>query len=363
MKILITHASAGGGHTKAAEAINEYLTTHRKDCQVTLVDITDYAGSLLQFSYHWGYTFLINNTPSLWGVGFWLTYCTYLRFLSRPIAEFFNALNTRKLARFFISENPDYIVSTHFLPSEIAAKLKRSKKITSTVITVITDYAVHPFWITDGTDQYIVASEYTKKIAIQEGIPAERIKICGIPVSQKFSGVLERKTIAEKLTINPDMFTVLISTGSFGIGPAEALIKELSNQIQIIMVCANNKELYDRLKSKNYPNCFVYGFVSNMHELMAVSDVIVAKPGGMTVSEALAMRLYPIFFTAIPGQENENVRFLASHGIGIMTSNVLRIKEIILGFKTDPGSLAHLKSKIDAIKKPRAAGEIADALC
>lgn len=363
MKILVTHASAGGGHTKAAEAIYDYLILHRKECDVKILDILDHSSRFFKFSYRWGYTFLINHVPFLWGVGFWLTHCIFLRFITRPVASFFNSLDTRNLARFFIQENPDYIVSTHFLSSEIAASLKRSKKITSKVITIITDYAIHPFWISQGTDLYIVGSDYTKRIAIEKGIPEERIKVCGIPISEKFLSQFDRKDIAQKLGVSPDMFTVLISTGSFGIGPAEALIKELSDQIQIIMVCANNKKLYEYLKAKQYPNCCVYGFVSNMPELMAVSDVIVAKPGGMTVSESLAMRLYPIFFVAIPGQENENVRFLQSNGIGMLTNNVQRIKSTILGFKTNPQTLSELKTKIDSIKKPGAVGEIADALC
>ncbi len=328
-----------------------------------LVDILDHCSNFFKLSYRWGYTFLINRAPILWSLGFWLTYAPWLRFCTRPIATFCNSIDTRNLARYFTQEDPDYIISTHFLASEVAAHLKRSQKIRATVITVITDYAVHPFWITRGTDRYIVASEYTKKIAVHEGIPEDRITVCGIPVSPKFSEQLNRRQIAEKLGVKPEMFTVLISTGSFGIGPAEKLIQELCDQIQVIMVCAHNTKLYDYLTAKQYPNCVVYGFVSNMHELMAVSDVIVAKPGGMTVSESLIMRLYPIFFVAIPGQEQENVRFLNSHGIGILTKDIIRIKHMIIELKTNPTILSSLKAKIDLIRKPNAAGEITDALC
>jgi processive 1,2-diacylglycerol beta-glucosyltransferase len=40
-----------------------------------------------------------------------------------------------------------------------------------------------------------------------------------------------------------------------------------------------------------------------MHELMAVSDLIITKPGGLTTSEVLAMGKPLMIVNPIPGQE------------------------------------------------------------
>ena len=50
---------------------------------------------------------------------------------------------------------------------------------------------------------------------------------------------------------------------------------------------------------------------------MKVSYLIVTKPGGLTVSEALACNLPLAVFDAIPGQEEENADFLLSHDMAV----------------------------------------------
>jgi processive 1,2-diacylglycerol beta-glucosyltransferase len=90
-----------------------------------------------------------------------------------------------------------------------------------------------------------------------------------------------------------------------------------------------------------------------MEELMGASDIIVTKPGGLTIAELLALRIPPVFITAIPGQESQNIRFLASIGIGFDARKlrVQRIREIILKLKEDPGELKRQREKIGNFKK------------
>lgn len=50
---------------------------------------------------------------------------------------------------------------------------------------------------------------------------------------------------------------------------------------------------------------------------MHASDLIITKPGGLTVSEALACNLPLAVFDAIPGQEEDNANFLQTHDMGV----------------------------------------------
>jgi len=363
MKIIITHASAGAGHKRCAEAIYECIKKRCPSADIQLIDVLSKSSSFFKITYIWGYSFLVRYLVWLWGFFFWITEVKFLRPLSKKIAYFANSISTVNFKKFLVSENADYVISTHFLPSEVTASLKRKNKIKSKLMTVITDFGVHPFWLNAETDQYVVASELTKKELVKKGVGERRVEVFGIPIDQKFSQNFDKKALCQKLNLNSNSFTVLIMTGSFGVGPLEEIAELLCKDVQVLVVCAANKKLYSRLKNKRLPNVAVFGYIDNTEELMAVSDCLITKPGGLSIAEALNMELVPIFISAIPGQEEENTRVLGEYGIGLKPKTVTDIKNIILNFKNDPNELSRIKGLIRNVKKPCAEKEICNAVC
>lgn len=363
MKVFVVYASAGAGHFKAAEAIYSYLRQNYKNIELKLTDVLQKSNILFRSIYTYGYALIVNYLRPLWAIGFWLTYTKFLRLPIKGGRFIINRINTENFAKFLVQENPDFIISTHFLSSEVSSYLKRTQKINSKIITVITDFGIHPFWLSDGTDIYIVASDLTRQQLIREGIDENRVKDWGIPVDLKFLKKYEEDILCSKFNLDKDKFTILIATGSFGIGPIEEIVDLLYKDVQILAVCAKNRRLYKRLKNKNYPNVRVFGLVDNIEELMAVSDIIITKPGGLTISECLAMDLSPIFISAIPGQETENLKILAHYGMSIYPANIAEIKNIGIDFKEHPDKLKKIKERISKIKKPTATRELCDAVC
>lgn len=363
MKIFFTHASAGAGHQKAAEAAYHYFREHCKNNDLRLVDVLDKTSPLLKAFYCLGYPLLVSHMTWLWRFCFWLTYTPCLRPPIRAIWLLLDRINTARFAEFIIKENPDYILSTHFLTSEICAFLKRKKLITGKLITIITDFGVHPFWLSPGTDVYCVASGYTKKELIRLGVRETEIREFGIPLDPKFLKPYDRDALFNKFKLNPAKFTVLIMTGSFGIGPIEDIVEILRNEVQILVVCASNKKLYYRLRDKGYPEVKVFGFVDNVQELMAVAQAIITKPGGLTITEVLAMELAPIFISAIPGQEINNLAALKSYGVGVSAHTPREAEKIILDYKDNPDKLKKLKEKIRNIRKPGSLVELCREVC
>ncbi|MBU4473418.1 MAG: hypothetical protein KJ842_04610 [Candidatus Omnitrophica bacterium] len=363
MKILIVYATAGTGHRRVAQSLYDYLQDNCQNLEIKIIDALEKSNPIFRNIYIYGYDFLVNHALWLWQFSFWLTSIRFLNSLNRFLAFIIHRLNSTQLCRFLIQDNPDFIISTHFLPSEISASLKRSKKINSKIITVITDFGVHPFWVSEGTDVYVVPCGITKEQLILEGVKEDKIKEFGIPVELKFFKKYDRDALCEKLNIQKHKFTVLMVTGSFGIGPIEEIINLLYKDVQILAVCANNRRLYTRLKNKNYPNTRVYGFVDNIEELMAVSDVIITKPGGVSISEILAMELLPIFISAIPGQETQNAKVLRKYKIGISPKKIEDIPGIVLDYKEHPQRIKDAKENIKAIKRPSTAGELCNAIC
>jgi len=362
MKVLITYVSAGAGHRKAAEAIYNFLKENRQDLDLKLVDALPFASPVFRFCYNWGYPFLVHYAAWLWGFFFWITEFGLTRWLSRKMAILSNYFSCRKFVKYLKEEEFDYIISTHFLNSELAANLKQKNKIRSKLVTVITDFGVHPFWVSFGTDIYIAASGLIKEALLKMGVEEGQIKVTGIPFSPDFNKVHDRNRLADKFGIAADKFTVMVMTGSFGCGPLDEIAGELCDEVQVLVVCAENKRLFKRLKNKAYPNVKVFGFIDNVDELMAVSDCLITKPGGSSIAELLDVGLVPIFITAIPGQEADNVKILSTYGVGFAPKNIKQIRELVIDLKNDPGKLKNLRNNIKAIARPSACREIADVI-
>jgi len=362
-KVFVLYAGVGSGHQKSAEAVYNYLKEFKSDLEVKIIDVLEKAGLLFKFGYARAYKLLVEYVPFLWGFIFWLTYIPILRLLSQKLALIINQLNTLKVRRLLIRENPDFIISTHFLSSEIASLLKKEKMINSQLFSIITDLGVHPFWISSCTDIYIVATEETKKMLISFGVNEEKIRIWGIPIDKKFLMDFDKEALSKKFNLDKQKFTVLIVTGSFGIGPIEKIVDLLYKDIQILVVCGKNKRLYQRLKNRQYPEVLIFGFIENIQELMAVSNLVITKPGGLSIAEILSINLFPIFISPIPGQEKENIRILAKYNIGIYLKDVKIIKEVVLKFRDYPQELEKMKENISKIKKSFVLEEIKNALC
>ena len=77
---------------------------------------------------------------------------------------------------------------------------------------------------------------------------------------------------------------------------------------------------------------------------MKAADLIITKPGGLTVSEALASNLPLAIFNAIPGQEEENANFLVKNNMAIKIGNGKKCKEVIEKIISDTENLSSMKN-------------------
>jgi processive 1,2-diacylglycerol beta-glucosyltransferase len=360
MNILVIHATAGAGHKKAAEAIYHGIqskTAHR----VTLVDALDYTNSFFKYSYPSFYTFLVSRMSWLWGFCFALLNIPLIQPLIRVVRRIYNGLNGNRLQSFLKKEQFDYIICTQFLSAEISAHLKRTGQIRSKVICVVTDFDVHRIWICEGVDIYVGACEYTKERLMSLGIPADRIVVSGIPTDPKFLKEYDQAMLRRQWGFKEKDVTVLLATGSFGFGPIEEII-DLLHDHQLVVVCGHNEALYDRLLQRQLPRVKVCGLVNNMDELMSGCDVMITKPGGLSIAEALVKGLALIFFSAIPGQETGNVRVLAKYGIGYGQRRIDEMAAIISRLAVSPQELITQRSKSKAFGKPQAVDTILQLL-
>ena len=356
MKILVIYATAGAGHKKAAEAVFHGLQA-RGGHDVRLADALDYTNPLFKKNYPGGYTFLVTYLPWVWGFLFGLLDTPWMQPLLRGVRRLYNGFNAQALQKFLIQEQFDGVITTQFLSAEVCAYLKREGKIKSKIICVVTDFDVHRIWVNKGVDVYTAACDYTKDKLIALGVPSEKIFTTGIPTDAKFAQKPDKLVLKKKLGLQDGVLTVLITTGSFGMGPIEELIKLLENY-QLLIVCGQNRYLYKRLKPLAQKNVHILGLVDNMDELMSVSDVMVTKPGGLSISEALVKELPMIFFSAIPGQETNNIKVLSAYEVSQGQSSLPQISETIHEWNSNPKDLDALRLRLSELSKPNAVADI-----
>lgn len=349
-RILILYATAGAGHKKAAEAIERAAEARGLD--IEMADIARFMSGPTRRFYSDGYLFLISRLPWLWAILYSLSDTPVLKIINVSLRRFINAILCRRLIAYLLQTKPETVISTQFLTSEVVSYTKIKHNLPTRLITVITDFGVHNFWINPRTDMYCCASETSKQILLQKGVPERQIAVTGIPLDEKFTRPLTRPEVNEEFRLQNNTFTALIVTGGIGVGPIETIVDLLKDDVQLLVVCGSNKKLYGSLSQKNYKNVHVFEFVDFMQKLMRACDVIVTKAGGLTVTEGLAMELPMVFFFLIPGQESINAATVAREEAGFIARSPFEIKQLVLALKNNPESLASRRAKAKAMAKP-----------
>lgn len=347
-KVFIVYASAGAGHQKAAEALYQYLKKSRTDLDLKLIDILDYSNSIVKLSYSKGYIFLITKLPWVW----YILYCISAFFANNYFRLLLDYLACQPFVNLLKTEKPDVVISTHFLTSSVLTVFKKKYPCyTFRLITIITDYTLHPYWIGPGVDTYIASCEYVKDCLLTREIQKDKIKVYGIPVKEKFYLSSDRKTAAQNLGVDPAKFTALIMTGAVGIGPIEEIVQALVGDIQLLVICGKNQGLFDRLTELNLMNVKIYPLIDYVDELMSVSDIVLTKAGGLTISESLAKGLPMVFFSSIPGLETANEKVVCKAGAGVKEKTVEEIKNSLFSLKSNSYAYQDIKQNVIRLKK------------
>jgi len=361
MKILIATVTAGGGHLQAAAAIEEAWTTLFPRDQVTKVDLLDFVSGLQRRVYLQTYVKLVEHAPEMWGLVFKKTdNNAWVQKLTRFRRAYARTTN-RRFVKHVEELAPDLVISTHYLPVEIMGHLQ-SKGGSPSNVCVITDYEAHALWLEQAVDLYCVAAPETRASLISRNVSEDRIRVTGIPISQRFKKLPRRPSVRKALGLRHDHQTLLVLSGGFGMGPVADMLQateSIETPLQTLVVTGRNQELRAELAVKDYRHpTRILGYVQNIHELMVAADLIASKPGGLTTSEALAVGRPLLLLDPIPGQETANSDFLLEHGAAVKVNRVedlsFRLKQLL-----EPRRLNQLARSAKALGRPDAA----DALC
>ena len=362
MRILIATVTAGAGHLQAAAALEEAWRTLFPNDEVQKLDVLDFTSRLYRKLYSESYVKLVEHAPELWAHMFnKLDDPERLHRASR-IRRALAALNTPKFIRHFLKFRPEAVLCTHFLPLEVLGRLKEKKGAAAPLMaSIVTDFEAHALWMEPCVDLYCVAAEETKARLLARGIDSASVLVTGIPIAAKFSTKVDPAAVRKRMGLRDDMPILLVLGGGFGMGPVAEILQQLNKlerPVQIVVVCGRNQELRRELAVQEHRHpAHVLGFAGNMQELMAIAELIITKPGGLTSSEALAMGKPLFVLNPIPGQEAANSDFLLEHGAAAKAN---RIEDLPYRLETLLGSekLPAMANAARALGKPDAALEV-----
>jgi len=363
-KILLLMSDTGGGHRSAAEAIAEgleYIRPGGFDAH-----LFDFIAEGTPFPLNRAarlYRPAVNYGGPLWG-WFW-----HMSDHPRRMAFFlglFIPWAKGSLVQFLQRTKPQAIVSVHALSNHLAVKAVRTLDTHIPVITVVTDLMrTHVSWFCPEVDLCIVPTHTARQRALACGLPPERIKVVGLPVSLRFAQVRgERSKLKEKLGLDPDLTAVLLVGGGEGMGKVFQIarnIAEANLPVQLLIVTGRNPSLRRRLERVDWEvPTKVFGFVENMPELMAASDVIVTKAGPGTITEAITCGLPMIISGAVPYQEDLNIAYVVENGVGQLAQEPNEIAHLLREWlQPGNGELSRMARNARRLARPEATLEVA----
>ena len=362
MDILFLSISAGAGHMKAAEALKSYIDEKYPNSRTMVLDSLRYINPIMNKLIIGSYINTLKSTPKIYGK---LYEIAESGDNLSDVSQSMNKIISYKIKRLIREFMPDLVVCTHPFPLQMVTNLRRQAKVKSKIVTLLTDFMPHPFWLHDVVDAYIVAHPGMKFEMIKRGISDDIIFPLGIPVSQKFLQHYDKSEIRKELGLL-DVTTILIMGGSLGFGEIKETFATLLNskqELQLILVAGKNTKLIRQIEKYSldtHKSVKIYGYTDKIPELMSASDFIISKPGGMTISEALVKNLPLILISPIPGQEEKNARFLQNSGAAVRIYPKQSIEEVLFQVMDNPLKIRHMKETAQQLARPNACKDIVE---
>ena len=341
-KILITYASYGSGHKTVANYIYEYFKEHG-DYDLKIVDVMDYASligkiNLKLFNMIFKFQFSLPAT-----IGYELS---DNKIVTAPYKIYTKACLNKQLQKDFLEYNPDLLIATHFFGGIMMGSINKKYHTKTKIITIITDYCSNCMWIQNHKyeDYIIVSNEIVKKEVLKFGVDEKKICPFGIPLSSKFKVTDDKEKIKLKYNIKNNKPIILFFGGgsmgsSFTYNYLKAILK-LKLDINIIFVAGKNVELQNKVNDlvmkENTPNITVLGFTNDVSNLLNIATLVITKPGGLSVTEALEMKTPMILIPGNGGQENYNANFVTKNKFGLRVRTPFQLSRVMKKINNNP---------------------------
>ena len=364
-RVLLPFLNTGGGHRSAALAVAEALQElYGRPVHTEIVDVTAnyFPWPLRELDGVYDRLVRLNGWP--WAWVYHLSDDPRRFALLEAVWRMLVCGSIQSLVR----DHPaDVIVCCHPL---LKAPIARALEATGSeirLITLVTDLASgHAAWFHPSDGKCLVATEETQARALSCGLPADSVRVTGLPVRPCFVRTAKQdpRFTRKSLGLDEDTPLVLLLSGADGMGPFFALLRAVVTDhipAQFAAITGRNERLRTKLVSRRWPRPLrVLGFVENVHQWMHAADVLVTKAGPATIAEALTLSTPMVLSGAVPGQEPPNIAYVTEAGAGIWAPTPDRAARAVEQLLSSPDDrLQRMTSRAKAAAAPHAAWDVA----
>jgi processive 1,2-diacylglycerol beta-glucosyltransferase len=361
-RILILTLSVGSGHVQASSVVRDALADGREKLDLEVLDAIPLSEPWFPWLYVQPYWWMLRYRRDAWR---WLYEWRQRRKHRSTAPGWVFRRGCVKVLEELQAFQPHLVIVTEVGAAEIAALGKREGWYNAPVLAVLTDFQAESPWVQPEIDFYCVATEQAKSQLIGWGISPHRILISGIPIDPAFALPFEKREIVRSLGLQPHRPVALLMAGGMGMAPLDRIAQQLEQctvPLQIVAVAGHDRSLYDklrRLRRRIALELLPFGWTDRVPELMAAADVLITKPGGLTVSEALASGLPMILTHPIPGPEERNILYLVRHRVAVHASSVDQIPALTSQLLTRQDSREEMARLGRELSRPDASHSIA----
>jgi len=354
-RILILTAGFGEGHNSAARGVRAGLARVAPKVEVELRDLFPETFGALTEIVRRAYLTLINHWPKLWGYVYnWLD-------RKNDFDQRFQRFRGLKknLGRLIDRFQPDAVVSTFppypYLLRQILGNDRRCKNI-----AVVTDsITVNAIWYRSPADYFVVANEQSAAVVRDGGVPTEKIKVFGFPVSPRFAD------FAKDRPSPSEVFPRVLYVINAGTRRAPALVRRLLElNIALTVTVGRDEKLHREIeRAASNRNVQIFGWTDELPRMLCENHLLIGKAGGATVQETIAAGCPMIINHVVSGQEEGNARLIVETNSGVIAlSNEDVVAQVRSAFADSAKQWREWSTNIAKLSRPRASLDIAEFL-
>ncbi|MFN7934555.1 MAG: glycosyltransferase [Bryobacteraceae bacterium] len=299
--ILTTRFGSLGPYVRARN-YHRLLSPH---FPTNLYDISTQPSSPVQAATHL-WRAMLTHTPHIWRFLYqhWQhipTFDTIRRNISAP---FF-----RRAARELAALHPSLILSTNVHTTTLASWWKLHGKLRAPIVVALNAWHFQPSWCLPAVDHYLACTPHQRDQLIAHGVPSTRITIAGFLIAPEFHNHPPRPQSA-----TPNVLLMGGGEGWFLRQTIEAL-HNIQTPARFTILCGNQRsaqsiaaqiERIHQLRDRTT----ILGYTDNPAPYFAAADLLITKPGAMTIAEAFASATPVLALHAVAGHEEAGLAIL-----------------------------------------------------
>lgn len=379
--VIIMHASVGSGHRSAAMAVAEAFEILKnsdnsalleglsipEDLEVEVLDILDFGRIVFDgdktasmftgatrpfYDLSWRYTL---TGRVLWGGG-----------------TIWSRIMYPKFTEHVLKKKPLAVICTHITAANVAVGARMLSNLHYPILCIPTDYEIEGLWPHRTVDLFCVANESMAETLRPRKVPEEKIVITGIPTRNDFRNSHVKSEVCENLSLPKEKMIVLVLAGAYLPRPyvhfRETLDKVLPylhtyTNMHFVFVAGNDEHyaehLRQNIKELGIANITVLDYVDEMAALMAASDLVICKSGGLTVTECICARTPMILLGRTYGQEKANRHMLTAMGAAMHVTTSRELLDTLRYISKHPSKAKAMLINGEILRHPDASLDIA----